>query len=95
MADTKIEDLLKDDGPVAIIIKQRLAPVDEDDRVIFPPTYPMTQWNGRVHTICDGDYRVTVELPTGSKTDKDEKIKEYKKALREGTLTGSDAEEPK
>jgi len=73
MADFKFEDLLSDDGPVAIIIKQPLAPVDEDDRVIFPPTYPLTKWKGRVHTIRDGDYRVTVELPSGSKTDKDEK----------------------
>jgi CRISPR-associated protein Csb1 len=78
MADIKIEDLLKEDGPVAIIVKQPLSPVDEDDRVIFPPTYPMTQWNGRVHTIRDGDYRVTVELPSGSKADKDEKKENQK-----------------
>ena len=69
----KIENLLNDDGPVALIKKQSLAPVDEDDRIIFPPTYPITDWNGRVHTIRDGDYRVTVELPTGSKANKDEK----------------------
>jgi CRISPR-associated protein Csb1 len=68
-----IEDLLTDGGPVAIIIKQSLAPVDEDDPIIFPPTYPITDWNGRVHTIRDGDYRVTVELPTGTKANKDEK----------------------
>ncbi|MBX3364024.1 MAG: type I-U CRISPR-associated protein Cas7 [Phycisphaeraceae bacterium] len=71
MADVNIGDLLKAAGPVAIIIKQPLAPVDEDDRVIFPPTYPISKWNGRVHTIRDGDYRVTVELPTGAKDDKD------------------------
>jgi len=69
----KIENLLNDDGPVALIIKQPLAPVDQDDRIIFPPTYPITDWNGRVHTIRDGDYRVTVELPAGSKANKDEK----------------------
>src|SRR5207249_7540005 len=46
-----IENLLNDDGPVALIIKQPLAPVDEDDHIIFPPTYPVTDWNGRVHTI--------------------------------------------
>jgi len=78
MAEMQIADLLSDDGPVAIIIKQLLAPVDEDERIIFPPTYPMTQWNGRVHTIHDGDYRVTVELPKGSKTDKDEKRENQK-----------------
>lgn len=73
-----IENLLHDDGPVALIIKQPLAPVDEEDRVIFPPTYPITEWKGRVHTIRDGDYRVTVELPTGSKADKDEKKENQK-----------------
>jgi CRISPR-associated protein Csb1 len=71
--ETHIENLLKSDGPVAIIIKQPLAPVDDDERIIFPPTYPVTQWYGRIHTIRDGDYRVTVELPTGSKSNKDEK----------------------
>jgi CRISPR-associated protein Csb1 len=74
----KLENLLDDDGPVAIIIKQPLAPVDEDDRIIFPPTYPITDWTGRVHTIRDGDYRVTVELPTGSKANKDEKQQNQK-----------------
>lgn len=78
MAEIKIEDLLKDDGPVAIIIKQPLAPVDRDDPMIFPPTYPMTKWNGRVHTVRDGDYRVTVELPPDSKTDKDERKESQK-----------------
>ena len=68
-----ISDLLLDDGPVALVIKQQLAPIDEDERVIFPPTYPVTDWKGRVHTIRDGDYCVTIELPTGSKADKDEK----------------------
>lgn len=68
-----IGNLLNNDGPVALIIKQPLAPVDEDDRIVFPPTYPLTEWKGRVHTIRDGDYRVTVELPTGSRANKDEK----------------------
>lgn len=74
-----LENLLKDDGPVALIIKQELEPVDNDDRVIFPPTYPITKWKGRVHTIRDGDYRVTVQLPPDSKGDKDEN-KESQKA---------------
>ena len=37
-----------------LIIKQDLAPVDDEDPVIFPPTYPMTAYKGRVHTIRDG-----------------------------------------
>ena len=73
----EFKDLLKDDGPVAFILKQPLAPVDEEERIIFPPTYPITDWKGRVHTIRDGDYRVSVELPTGSKSDKDQKKEGY------------------
>ena len=66
-----IDELLKDEGPVALIIKQPLEPVDTDDPVIFPPTYPVTRWKGRVHSIRDGDYRVDVQLPPDSKGDKD------------------------
>lgn len=69
---------LKDDGPVALIIKQQLRPVDEEDPVIFPPTYPITTYKARVHTIRDGDYRVAVELPPDSKADKSEKKEDQK-----------------
>ena len=75
MCDTavdKYDHWLREDGPVAIIIRQPLAPVDEDDPVIFPPTYPLNPWNGRVHTVRDGDYRVSIELPPDSKSDKKE-----------------------
>jgi len=75
MADTMtndiLDELLKDGGPVALIVKQPLEPVDSEDPVIFPPTYPVTRWKGRVHTIRDGDYRVDVQLPPDSKIDKD------------------------
>lgn len=76
MTEAKIDPFdsyLDEDGPVALIIKQDLAPVDDEDPVIFPPTYPMTAYKGRVHTIRDGDYRVSVELPPDSKADKNEK----------------------
>lgn len=69
---------LNDDGPVALIVKQPLAPVDDEDPVIFPPTYPMTTYKGRVHTVKDGDYRVSVELPPDSKADKNEKKEDQK-----------------
>ncbi|MCI0387988.1 MAG: type I-U CRISPR-associated RAMP protein Csb1/Cas7u [Acidobacteria bacterium] len=69
---------LTDDGPVALIIKQELRPVDEEDPVIFPPTYPMTTYKARIHTIRDGDYRVSIELPPDSKTDKNEKKEDQK-----------------
>src|SRR6266571_6385660 len=69
---------LKDDGPVALIIKQELRPVDDEDPVIFPPTYPMTTYKARVHTIRDGDYRVSIELPPDSKVDKSKKKEDQK-----------------
>lgn len=58
---------LKPDGPVAVIIKQPLAPVDDEDPVIFPPTYPITTLKGRTQTIWDGEYRVSVEFPPNDK----------------------------
>jgi CRISPR-associated protein Csb1 len=70
---TQFTDLLKPDGPVAIVIKQVLAPANEDDPIIFPPSYPLTMFKGRVHTISDGDYRVSVELPSDPKAKKNEK----------------------
>jgi CRISPR-associated protein Csb1 len=70
---TQFTDLLKPDGAVAIVVKQALAPVNEDDPIIFPPTYPLTTFKGRVHTVSDGDYRVSVELPADPKAKKNEK----------------------
>jgi CRISPR-associated protein Csb1 len=64
---------LKSDGPVAIVVKQALAPVNEDDPIIFPPTYPLTTFKGRVTTVNDGEYRVSVELPADPKARKAEK----------------------
>jgi CRISPR-associated protein Csb1 len=66
-------ELLKPDGPVAVVLKQSLAPVNEDDPIIFPPSYPIITFKGRVHTILDGDYRVSVELPANAKREKNEK----------------------
>jgi CRISPR-associated protein Csb1 len=65
--------LLDPDGPIALIIKQELAPDDEDDRTIFPPTYPITSFRGRVQRFEHGEYRVSIELPPESKRDKDER----------------------
>lgn len=65
--------LLDPDGPIALIIKQELAPDDEDERVIFPPTYPLTTFKGRVQRFEHGEYRVSIELPPDTKRDKDER----------------------
>jgi len=73
---TQFADLLTQNGPVAVILKQYLRPAEGDGEPIFPPTYPMPTYRGRVHTVRDGDYRVSVELPPfrqdGSKTEKNE-----------------------
>jgi CRISPR-associated protein Csb1 len=66
-------NLLAQDGSVALTIKQSLAPANDADPVIFPPAYPISGFKGRVHTVRDGDYRVSVELPPDSKRDKNEK----------------------
>jgi len=65
--------LLDTDGPIALIIKQELAPDDEDEKIIFPPTYPLTTFKGRVQRFEHGEYRVSIELPPDTKRDKDER----------------------
>jgi CRISPR-associated protein Csb1 len=70
--------LLEPDGPVAITLKQTLVTATDGDPVIFPPSYPMPAFKGRVHTVQDGDYRVSVELPPDSKLDKGNRASEKK-----------------
>lgn len=65
--------LLDADGPIALIIKQDLAPDDEEERIIFPPTYPLTTFKNRIQRFEHGEYRVSIELPPDSKRDKNEK----------------------
>lgn len=60
---TEHDDLLKPDGPIAIVMTQYLRPAEGEGEPIFPPTYPMPIYRGRVHTVRDGEYRVSVELP--------------------------------
>jgi len=76
MPETNFAEWLEDGGPVAIVISQPLAPASEGDPVIFPPSYPLATFRGRVHTVLDGEYRVSVELPAYSKQDKTEKAAE-------------------
>jgi CRISPR-associated protein Csb1 len=60
---TQFTDLLKKGGPVAVILKQYLRPADGEGEPIFPPTYLMPTYRGRVLTLKDGETRVSVELP--------------------------------
>jgi CRISPR-associated protein Csb1 len=59
----ELEQLLEADGPIAIIRKQYLRPAEGEGEPIFPPTYPMPTDTKRVHTVTDGKYRVSIELP--------------------------------
>ena len=65
--------LLDPEGPIALIIKQELAPDDEDEKVIFPPTYPLTTFKNRIQRFEHGEYRVSIELPPDTKRDKEER----------------------
>lgn len=60
---SKLDEWLSPDGPIAIAGVQYLEPALGKDSVIFPPTYPMPVLRGRMHTVKDGEYRVSVELP--------------------------------
>ncbi|MCI0541676.1 MAG: type I-U CRISPR-associated RAMP protein Csb1/Cas7u [Verrucomicrobiales bacterium] len=70
---TAFTSLLDLEGPIALIIKQELAPDDEDEKIVFPPTYPLTSFKGRVQRFEHGEYRVSIALPPDSKRDKDER----------------------
>jgi len=37
------DELLKDDGPAAVVLKRRLKPVEGDDAWIFPPTFAQSE----------------------------------------------------
>ncbi len=69
----QFENLLDSNGPVAIVLKQYLRPVEGIGEPIFPPTYPMPTFRGRVHTVRDGEYRVSVELPPFRQDGKEDK----------------------
>lgn len=76
MTDQTIETLLAINGPVAIVLKQYFRPVEGIGEPIFPPTYPMPTYRGRVHTVRDGEYRVSVELPPFRQDGKEDKAKD-------------------
>lgn len=75
MTDRTVQShkLLDGNGPVAIVLKQYLRPAEGIGEPIFPPTYPMPTYRGRVHTVRDGEYRVSVELPPFRQDGKEDK----------------------
>jgi CRISPR-associated protein Csb1 len=80
--------LLDPKGPIALLIRQELSPVDELERVIFPPTYPMPHQKGRVQRFEQGEYRVSIELPPDSMRDRDEAKENQKPGYQIDRLPG-------
>lgn len=54
-----IDDLIDDNGPVALVLKEFLEPVDGDGGVIFPPTYAGIRYN--IDTLTDGTKVATLD----------------------------------
>src|SRR5579885_2124914 len=59
------------DGPVALVCKQRLLPVEGEGSVIFPPTYADIGYN--IDTLSDGTKVVTIDS-VGSQANRMEPI---------------------
>jgi CRISPR-associated protein Csb1 len=52
---------LAPNGPVALVQKQHLIPVEGEDAVFFPPTYAELEENYNIDTLADGTRVVTVD----------------------------------
>jgi CRISPR-associated protein Csb1 len=66
-------------GPVALVLREHLTPVEGDDAVFFPPTYADVGYN--VDTLSDGTKVVTVDS-VGSQANRMEPIFSYDPDLR-------------
>ncbi len=56
--NTTLDAWTQDNGPVALTLKQRLAPVEDND-IIYPPTYPDIGYN--IDTLADGTKLATID----------------------------------
>jgi CRISPR-associated protein Csb1 len=71
--DTHATHWLSPTGPVALVWKQQLTPVEGDDGVFFPPTYADLKENYNIDTLGDGTRVVTVDS-VGSQANRIEPI---------------------
>lgn len=69
--DQTIQRWLSPQGPVALVLKQHLMPVEGEDAVFFPPTYADVGYN--VDVLSDGTKVVTVDS-VGSQANRMEPI---------------------
>lgn len=56
--DTILNAWTQDDGPVALTLKQHLAPVEDND-IVYPPTYADIGYN--IDTLADGTKLATID----------------------------------
>lgn len=71
--DDIIADWLDTKGPVALVRKERLVPVEGDGSVFFPPTYASEKQPYNIDTLSDGTKVVTVDS-VGSQANRMEPI---------------------
>lgn len=68
-----LDSWLDPKGPVALVLKQRLEPVEGEGAVFFPPTYADLPGNYNIDTLSDGTKVVTVDS-VGSQANRMEPI---------------------
>lgn len=73
LSDEIINSWIDPKGPVALVLKQYLTPVEGDGGVFFPPTYADLQQNYNLDTLADGTKVVTVDS-VGSQANRIEPI---------------------
>jgi CRISPR-associated protein Csb1 len=61
LENSVVEHWLDPKGPVALVLKQQLTPVEGDDGVFFPPTYANDRQPYNIDTLSDGTKVVTVD----------------------------------
>lgn len=73
LSDATIKSWTDPKGPVALVLKQHLVPVEGDDGVFFPPTYANDKEPYNIDTLSDGTKVVTVDS-VGSQANRMEPI---------------------
>jgi CRISPR-associated protein Csb1 len=71
--DARISDWIKPTGPVALVLKEYLLPVEGEGSVIFPPTYASEKSPYNIDVLSDGTKVVTIDS-VGSQANRMESI---------------------
>ncbi|MEO7733626.1 MAG: type I-U CRISPR-associated RAMP protein Csb1/Cas7u, partial [Kofleriaceae bacterium] len=73
LSDEKIKSWTDPNGPVALVLKEYLVPVEGDGGVFFPPTYANEKQPYNLDKLSDGTIVVTVDS-VGSQANRMEPI---------------------